>query len=519
MKHAARWGGLLILALFLRLLFRNSLDLSDLPGAGSGHLLGIAVAQHNPTTPMEQLMVGLVELGMDPFTAGVMLSLVGGLAMVLGVSLAAEVLSGPLSGLAAGLMVCLWGPAIMNSLFIGADAIAIGLGLTGVGLTWLGALGSWKRYPLVIAGALLALIGSQFREIAAPLLPLVLICVALNFDPRRAIANVLPGIAAVGWTVTRFERSGFRNLGHEQVYSPSDALASILDLTGSSLGGDLMLQFLAAAVLSALIPGRHHVARLLMALACPALVLAAVARAGEATQLRHLHLLALPLLILVGSLAGLAWERLPGRWRALVPIVGLPWMLGLSFDALDHAQSFSKARVAFHGAVPTTLPPPPEGWKRRTMERWEVNGLSLPGGPDLLELAAVQKLAIPLLHDERHLFAVTVALRGGGKATVIEAQNCCEGEELTACGQLLAEELDGRLLLPVGDGKDRILDPALELALRRALGAPDRRTPWWDVWDRTGKGSTCNRRVRWKARSSLNIDERHELPSLAPQAQ
>ena len=123
MKHAARWGGLLILALFLRLLFRNSLDLSDLPGAGSGHLLGIAVAQHNPTTPMEQLMVGLVELGMDPFTAGVMLSLVGGLAMVLGVSLAAEVLSGPLSGLAAGLMVCLWGPAIMNSLFIGADEI------------------------------------------------------------------------------------------------------------------------------------------------------------------------------------------------------------------------------------------------------------------------------------------------------------------------------------------------------------------------------------------------------------
>ncbi len=547
MSLQSRWVrlvGVLLLALLVRLVAMGTTDLRDLPGPAGHQILAATYADRHPIlVPGEgalRLLMGalgeesapiperhfllerlLVNLGGDHAVVLQGLILLGGLAAVAGVMLAAEALSGPVAGLAGGVLTALWAPAVMGSLLVGDEQLAAGLVWGGLGMCFAGAVGSWRRLGLCLAGGLLVALGAQLRESVAPLVPLLLLVPLVpvsgrrSLSRRRSLGTLGVVVSALALTVLLYDLGGFRYATETSSIGPGsvfEGLGILLELAGG-LGGDALFVLLGLAVASALVPGPSRLARGLLGLVLLPMFGLAIAAGGELLRMRHVYQLAMPALVLVGCGVGIAWQAASGRWlRALQVTLGLG-ALSLVFDGLDLSRAWSDARVSHHHAWASTLPPSPPGWSRYRFGSHELNSLSVPGGAELIELAGVDQLITVYLHDERQSLALVAALRGGGEVLLLEPRECCsggpgvrsndgrqEGQAQRGCAEELLGGLQGRLLLPTEEGVTglQIRDVDFVRALRKQAGSPTLVGVDWELWELQGSGeAACGSGARW----------------------
>jgi len=543
----SRWVrllGVLLLALTVRLVAMGTTDLRDLPGPAGHQILAGAYADRHPVfvagEGIIRLLMGalgeesapiperhfllervLVNLGGDHAVVLQVLILLGGLASVLGVMLAAEALAGRVAGLAGGTLTALWAPAVMGSLLVGDEQLAAGLVWGGLGLCFAGAVGSWRRLGLCVAGAFLVALGAQLRESVAPLVPLLLLVPLVpvsgrrSVSRRRTLATLGVVTAALSLTVLLYDLGGFRYATETARIGPGSVFAglgTLVELTGG-LGGDGLFLLLGLALVSAVVPGPSRPARALVGVVLLPMLGLAIAAGGELLRLRHVYQLAMPALVLVGCGVGIAWQAASGRWLRALQVALAVSVLSLVFDGLDLSRAWSDARVSHHHAWASTLPAAPPGWSRYQFGSQELNSLSVPAGAELIELAEVDRLVTVYLHDERQSLALVAALRGGGEVLLLEPRECCsgasgvrsndgrrEGQVGQGCARELLGHLQGRLLLPTEEGVTglQIRDVDFVRALRREAGTPTRVGVDWEVWELQGTGETvCGSGARW----------------------
>lgn len=508
------------LALATRLVALGTTDLADLPGPAGHQILAAAYADRHPMFPPGEnllvLLTGalgeegapspdrhfllermLVHLGGDHALVLQLLVLVGGLAAVAGVMAAARSLGGRASGLAGGCCAALWAPSVMGALLVGDEEVAAGLVWGGLGLFWAGMGGGWRRLPLCVAGALSVVVGAQVRESVAPLVPLMVVALALPAGARRRAAAGAVGGAALGLTVWLYSVGGFRYATEtDSVVTGSllSGLEHISALTGG-LTGDTLWLLLLAALVAALVPGPQRWQRALLGLCLLPLLGLSAAAGGELLRLRHLYQLGWPLLVLVGCGVGLLWTR--SRVACLiVTVVGVGH---LALDGLDMSSAWSAARVQEQRSWPSTLPGPVPGWRRYLFSRSELNSLTVPAGRELMERTAVPRLVTVYLHDERQSLALLNALRGGGEVLLVEPRECCRGR--TGCAEWLLDRAEGRLVLPDPQGLawSEVVHVDFVRSLLDAAGPPDGDGVDWDSWELQGSSSEplCDAGAVW----------------------
>lgn len=484
-----------VVAIATQVGFQWALDLRDLPGAASGTILLSVAEQYvfggsSSGGELDRLFAQAARwMPGETATALSWLMSLCAVAAAMGAGLAGLALGTRQTGLAAGVVGALWSQSAWLGWMICYDTVALGLVWFGVGLALYAASRGKAWLALLIPALALVHAGVLAKEVAHPALawlaavPVVALAGAPKTWPWRLGSGlgalVAVAVAVVGTQLRVMDaHSAHDPVSPRHTVSEPDVLVGavwqgVLDCVGVLSGPgwlNLVVVLGAMALVGAVVPGRHHAGRAVLALIG---VLALGVMGAVATEiwlrLRYFGVPMFPLVVLAGYPLGRLADLAPRLWPPLrwapVPLLGL----FLLHDTIRFANVWHDQRTDMLELEASRLPEVP-GFA------WNVNDLRVRSRPsdttlfaaiELRELLAsepdITGVAAPVMRDGRHRHALAfAAVDQGAFGIPLEARRCCtNGYANSACAAQVLDEIDASgvtLILPIRSPGDARID-------------------------------------------------------------
>jgi hypothetical protein len=433
--RALQWLLPVALFLFLQLMLRWAIDLSDLPGAAGtwslylcakGQFRGDAAAglYHWLQTQFDIGLLDAARLG----------SALAGIGMVAGAMLAGWGLAGRDGAIGAGFLGACWSMTHFYSMMIGNDPLAVGLGWLAAGLVWAGVSGGPARWPLAMAGVALVPAAVAVKELALPTAAAAAIGIALLKPGKRLLVSVpLIGYCAY-W--------GYAWMWPDE----STRLQMLPDLnpTGLQRGWLRLVEFyergipeakldqlLVAGIALTLISKQRRWRRLYVGAAGAVLLCFTAYLLEGRARPRYVSPAALASLAAVGAGLVAAGRRMRSGayWTVFLPLAAVSGMLVL--DGWSYFHVWSEKREDIVGSSPSRLPQPPDMWRAQYTGMPDIvfRDLTLYGGAELARFVETGKgLATTRLRDERHRSLAAYSAIEGAPFVVLDPGRCCTGQ-------------------------------------------------------------------------------------------
>jgi hypothetical protein len=522
----------------------SGLDLGDLPGPGGVKIItALVTGDLDRDWATWTIASSLPLFDQDALAASRFWMRLGGLMTVLGAFLCGHALAGARVALCAGLVAACWSQPLYIQQLIGADSIALGMCWLGVGLSWSAGVVArredrwcWSGIPLALVGVALAAFAVAVKVVALPAAVLVALAPFLVWEkdkPWKGVAiraAAVAGVIGIAWFAAR---SSFlpAQSGHVQDTPPVGPATlqagweRLMALPKTQPETGVLISLMQLSWMGALIPGRGWLWRIGLGLAGTAALAYSAETIGDKIHVRTLTTAALPIVVLCGSLLGLAtyWlqlgckklmERLsPASSSALQPrsplrLAGaaLPWLLPaavsmmLLFDGLAFMHAWGGLRAQHAGAAAVDLPRAPLSWESRYSRMGGVTfeDTTAYGSVSLSRLAReapTSGVAGVPLRDARDFHMRAAAALAGKSFVILEPQRCCSDKQPSAqCAESVIDQLDrigARLILPRTDTGpanrygQREWTQKLETALSSREGVESVDNMWW-VWNGEG---------------------------------
>lgn len=478
-----------------RVLFYTGLDLSDTPGAGSAKVMSRAAAGIDYQDVTSRFIILTQKVTGAPVDiASQILSMVAGLAAILGAGLAGGAVLGREGCITGCIMASFWSMTTQFSILSGADPLILGLSWMAVGLCWLGMRTGILGLPIVFAGSWLGVFAISIKSTALSavllsfigfgLLPkkiwhwpfgvlafLLGVLYARDFiSPTQSIQNTSIGWSASFWDGlnshlgqhTNVEEMTQYTFGWGSIVRGWENISGLLN-TGYPEG--LFEQLVPLSFLSAILPGKKWLSRLTVGLASVVCILLISDYLGPKLRPRYLVVMSIGLIVMLGILAVVIMNRIRSSLRWLIPVC---FGVLLASDTLAYMSFWGITRSQFNSTLYPVLPTPPEAYSRRykALDERSLRDLSAYGIIEVLE--AIQNseggVAIPPLRDSRHWHLISSSI-SQEKPWVFLEPDCCNDRPKVECGQDLVTQISNSgmiIMLPTQVESIRRTDQALD---------------------------------------------------------